>query len=393
LLSKGKGLKKPSTPSGSSASPLRHLRTVFVFACIAVMVYAIFVMPISTLKFAIILFAPVLAELIVLDTGGYIWKWIKNSSPLRGLVTSVFVVAIGLVETLVNGLILEGAIILVFAVLLTAYSLVKVVRTRDLGIKRQDPALTVCLMIFLTSILMLSLGEGVMFYVLLSCSMIVAMNRGAVMTIGLTALLAVLIQVLFNYMAYTALIVVSGVVAGIRGLYVEHTEAFRSAMDKFSPVQGLIGSILGSVIGLILIIGGGNGLYFGIMLFAGASPFVIYSVWKYDMTRDPGFKDINVGFTLDTVLLLCSLLALVLGAFVVFAVLICCTLIVLFYKRPVVTFLAMLGTAFFLQGIFINLIYPAIIIGVGVATIAASVYSRHRRTKQLLAASFKKSHK
>lgn len=230
-MSKGGSSKKSRNPLQSILGLFTNVKFLFVFVCFVGILVASVILSMSAEKVTILLLGPVLVELLVLGVDQYFIKWIKNATVMRSVITSVFGVAIGSVLLVGGGAaLIGGVIVIVLSGALIVFSGRKYYLTRNLGLKKQDLVTTVSMIVFLTSLLFLALGNPTLFMVSLLSSFVIFLYRAFVFTIIFVGLTAGILQTLIGEIAYSAVIIIVGVISILVGIYARHRQAVKLRM-------------------------------------------------------------------------------------------------------------------------------------------------------------------
>ena len=230
-MSKGAKSKKPvnrARAPGPFGAMVRNPKFTFVLICFVVMLYASVGIGIGSLKISIMLFVPILILLVIMGAERYIWSWIVNASLPRRLISGFSLLTIGSAMALVSSdNVLPGILVIAFAVFLMVYGGWRFAKTKDMRSKGQDIIMTLDLILFMGSILLLVLGVTSVAVFLVMSSMVVFFYRSWIFNIVVIAVCAALLFTTLASPIFGAVLLVLGVIAEIGGLWIRRKLAIQ----------------------------------------------------------------------------------------------------------------------------------------------------------------------
>jgi hypothetical protein len=379
---KGRALSKRKNPE--KASPgltfigrlYHYVKWAVVALSLAVLGYGIIEIPVGPTKIIVIIGAPVIAELAILDLIRYIAIFIKHASPFRGFICSIFGILFGGILFTVSVSQLTGIVVIVLSALLLVYKALNGYRDKSLGVKRQDPIVTGSMTVLLAGILVFEMGSFNVFVTLLICSLVMFLYRSPASDMAITIVTACVLAALYGQVSYGITVFAVGVISVVLGVFLSH-HGFTSGIIKgFSTFRGLSSAFFVLAIGICLSVIYVSALLVGLIVTGAGVALAVYSIWKYHLTQDLGLRAHDPVITVTVVLFLSGVLALVLGALSIFGFLFCTSLVMILYRRPMFLIIVVLVAAIFLSGLFINIIYPIGIIVVGVFAVAIGMIAK-----------------
>jgi hypothetical protein len=207
-------------------SPVSEVTLTIVLAAILGAIYRQLAYSVTVISVGVI--AAILG--VLLSHQEYTSGMAKGFSPLRGLISSVFVLAIGASLALVDtGVLLVGLIVIIAGFALAVYGIWKLRQTKDVGLRGYDPVMTVTLVILFSSILALVLRVIPVFAFLFSSSLVLFLYRRPMLLIAFVFIEAIFLSGLLINAIYPLGIIVLGAFAIAIGMITKRIESDRIA--------------------------------------------------------------------------------------------------------------------------------------------------------------------
>ena len=213
---------------------MRNPKFVFVLICFIIMIYSSVALTDTGTKVSIMLGIPIIILLTIMGAEHYVLNWVRRASLPRTLISGFSFIIVGASMAVISagGLIL-GFLLILAAVLLLGYDLWRFIVTKDLRSKGQDKIVTLALVPFMASILLLVLGAGSIALLLFMASIVVFLYKSSIFDVIIIVVSAALLFTTLTEVIFGVTLVALGVVAEIGGILVKRKEAMER---KFATV-------------------------------------------------------------------------------------------------------------------------------------------------------------